>query len=173
VAIADALCKRLDVGGEQIQAIRSAAALHDIGKIGVPDDLLRKPERLTDGEWAMMRRHPDIGFRILSGIKFLQGAAQIVLQHHERYDGLGYPKGLDGENITIGARIFALADAFDSMTSDRPFQVACSFEAGREEIRRCSAKQFDPRVVEAFLQIPMEEWQEIRRTVSAKMDVVN
>jgi putative two-component system response regulator len=167
------IARQMGLGHKEIRSIEQGALLHDIGKIGVPDDLLRKPERLTDSEWALMRRHPEIGFRILSGIKFLQGAAQIVLQHHERYDGLGYPKGLDCENIIIGARIFALADAFDSMTSDRPFQVACSFEAGREEIRRCAGRQFDPGVVEAFLQIPMEEWQEIRRTVSAKMDVVN
>jgi putative two-component system response regulator len=167
------IARQMGLGHKEIRSIEQGALLHDIGKIGVPDDLLRKPERLTDSEWAMMRRHPEIGFRILSGIKFLQGAGQIVLQHHERWDGLGYPKGLDGENIMMGARIFALADAFDSMTSDRPFQVACSFEAGREEIRRCAGKQFDPCVVEAFLQIPMEEWQEIRRTVSAKMDVVN
>jgi putative nucleotidyltransferase with HDIG domain len=167
------IARQMELGPKEIRSIEQGALLHDIGKIGVPDDLLRKPGRLTDSEWAMMRRHPEIGFRILSGIKFLQGAAQIVLQHHERYDGLGYPKGLNGENIIIGARIFALADAFDSMTSDRPFQVACSFEAGRNEIRRCAGRQFDPRIVEAFLQIPMQEWQEIRRTVSAKMNVVN
>lgn len=167
------IARQLALNHREIRSIEQGALLHDIGKIGVPDDLLRKPDRLTDAEWAMMRRHPEIGFRILSGIKFLQGAAQIVLQHHERYDGLGYPKGLSSDSVAIGARIFALADAFDSMTSDRPFQVACSFEAGREEIRRCAGKQFDPRVVEAFLFIPMEELKEIRRAVSSRMEVAN
>jgi len=165
------IARQMGLSQMEIRSIEQGALLHDIGKIGVPDDLLRKPERLSDSEWALVRRHPEIGFRILSGIKFLHGAAQIVLQHHERYDGLGYPKGASADSVAIGARIFALADAFDSMTSDRPFQVACSFDAGREEIRRCAGKQFDPRVVDAFLQIAMEEWQEIRRTVSAKMQV--
>ncbi len=167
------IARQLGLSAREIRSIEQGALLHDIGKVGVPDDLLRKPERLTDAEWAMMRRHPEIGFRILSGIRFLQGAAQIVLQHHERYDGLGYPRGLGNEAIVIGARIFALADAFDSMTSDRPFQVACSFEAGRDEIRRCSGRQFDPQVVEAFLQIPIEEWQEIRQTVSSTVKGAN
>ncbi len=163
------IARQMGLSDKEVRSIEQGALLHDIGKVGVPDDLLRKPERLSDAEWALMRKHPEIGFRILSGIRFLQGAAKIVLQHHERYDGLGYPKGLTGDRIVVGARIFALADAFDSMTSDRPFQAACSFEAGRAEIRRCAGRQFDPQVVEAFLQVPIEEWQEIRRTISSSM----
>lgn len=162
------IARKMNLSQYEIRSIEQGALLHDIGKIGVPDELLRKPGRLSDPEWHLMRKHPEIGFRILSGIKFLQGAAQIVLQHHERYDGLGYPQGLTGDSIVIGARIFALADAFDSMTSDRPFQLACNLEVGCDEIRRCSGRQFDPLVVDAFLGVPVAEWQEIRNAISSR-----
>jgi putative nucleotidyltransferase with HDIG domain len=125
--------------------------LHDIGKIGVSDTILHKPGPLTDEEWVDMRRHPQIGHDMIREIGFLSGAAVIVLAHHERYDGKGYPKGLAADEIPLGARIFVLADTFDAMTSDRPYRAALSSEAARDEIIRCSGTQFDPRCVQAFL----------------------
>lgn len=125
--------------------------LHDIGKIGVSDTILHKPGPLTEDEWVDMRRHPQIGHDMIRDIGFLSGAATIVLAHHERYDGKGYPNGLKSEEIPLGARIFVLADTFDAMTSDRPYRQALTVEASREEIIRCSGTQFDPRCVQAFL----------------------
>jgi putative nucleotidyltransferase with HDIG domain len=125
--------------------------LHDIGKIGVSDTILHKPGPLTDEEWVDMRKHPQIGHDMIRDIGFLSGAAVIVLAHHERYDGKGYPKGLAADEIPIGARIFVLADTFDAMTSDRPYRAALTSEAARDEIIRCSGTQFDPRCVQAFL----------------------
>jgi HD-GYP domain-containing protein (c-di-GMP phosphodiesterase class II) len=113
-----------------------------------------------------MRRHPEIGSRILSGIKVLQSAQEIVLQHQERYDGGGYPAGLGGEEIVLGARIFAVADTLDCITSDRPFQAAASFEAARDEIIRVAGSQLDPWIVDAFHQVPLEEWSQIRHDVA-------
>jgi len=125
--------------------------LHDIGKIGVSDTILHKPGPLTEDEWVDMRRHPKIGHDMIREIPFLSGAASIVLAHHERFDGKGYPNGLKSEEIPLGARIFVLADTFDAMTSDRPYRRALSPEVSREEIIRCSGTQFDPRCVQAFL----------------------
>jgi response regulator RpfG family c-di-GMP phosphodiesterase len=144
------------------RVIQQGAALHDIGKIGVPDDLLRKPGKLSDAEWVLMRKHPLIGYRILSGSKYLHGAAQLVLHHHEKYDGSGYPAGLRGDEISLGARIFAIADTLDCMTSNRPFQAATSFESARDEITRASGAQFDPNAVKAFLSLPLDEWKGLR-----------
>ncbi len=156
------LAKHLGVTGQELQEIQQGAVLHDIGKIGVPDQLLRKPEPLTESEWALMRKHPLIGYRILSGVRFLQGAAQLVLHHHERYDGSGYPAGLKGEEICLGARIFAVADTLDCMTSSRPYQRAMSFETTRSEIARLAGRTLDPKVVAVFLSVPLEEWKSLR-----------
>jgi response regulator RpfG family c-di-GMP phosphodiesterase len=109
-----------------------------------------------------MRKHPLIGYRILSRSKYLIGAAQLVLQHHEKYDGTGYPAGLKGDQIWLGARIFSVADTLDCMTSNRPFQAATSFESARDEIAHASGRQFDPRAVDAFLGLPLDEWKELR-----------
>ena len=125
--------------------------LHDIGKIGVSDSILHKPGPLTDDEWVDMKRHPKIGHDMLKDISFLSGASTIVMAHHERFDGKGYPTGLAADEIPIGARIFVLADTFDAMTSNRPYRAALSVEASREEIISCSGTQFDPRCVQAFL----------------------
>lgn len=125
--------------------------LHDIGKIGVSDSILHKPGPLTDDEWLDMKRHPKIGYDMIKDIGFLSGAAVIVMAHHERFDGKGYPKGLANDEIPIGSRIFVLADTFDAMTSDRPYRAALSVEASRDEIISCSGTQFDPRCVQAFL----------------------
>lgn len=126
------------------------ALLHDIGKIGVPDAILLKPGPLTEPEWAQMRTHPEKGHTILAGTSFLRGAAEIVLAHEERYDGSGYPRGLAGNAIPLGARLFAIVDALDAMTSDRPYRAKVSFERARADLVRGAGSQFDPAAVEAF-----------------------
>jgi putative two-component system response regulator len=146
----------------ELRALEFGSLLHDIGKIGVPDAVLRKPSRLTDEEWMMMRRHPQHGERILAGIKFLEGAARVVSQHHERWDGKGYPLGLQGEQIDLNARILAVSDAFDVMTSDRVYRPRRSFAAAVAELDRCAGTQFDPEIVAAFHRIQHEDWQEPR-----------
>ena len=133
--------------------IQHGALLHDVGKIGDPDDILRKPGPLTLKEWEKMKHHPRIGHEMLRDIPFLTGAAAIVHAHHERFDGKGYPRGLTGNETPRGARILAVADAFDAMTSNRPYRKALSPEVARFEIMRRSATQFDPRVVRAFLSV--------------------
>jgi len=138
-------------GTEEWVDMQRGGLLHDIGKIGVSDTILHKPDKLTEEEWADMRRHPKIGHDMLKDISFLSGAARIVLAHHERFDGKGYPRGLAMDEIPPGARIFVLADTFDAMTSDRPYRKALSPQVAREEIIRCSGTQFDPRCVQAFL----------------------
>ncbi len=137
--------------------------LHDIGKIGIPDAILLKPDRLTAEEWAIMRRHPGIGARLIRDIAFLQGAIPIVRHHHERWDGMGYPDGLRGVEIPLGARIFAVVDAFDAMTFDRPYSRAIPFEAARAELHRSAGTHFDPAVVEAFMRLPDSLLADIRR----------
>jgi len=145
--------------------IRRGAILHDVGKIGVPDAILRKPGKLDASEWEEMKRHPEMGYRMLKHIRFLEPALVIVYCHQERWDGSGYPRGLRGEEIPLGARIFAAVDTFDAMTSDRPYRAALSIEAARDEIRRFSGIQFDPRVADAFLAIDAGVWREIRDRV--------
>jgi putative nucleotidyltransferase with HDIG domain len=134
-----------------IQAIRRAALLHDIGKIGIPDQILYKPGPLSEREWVVMRQHPEIGARILRTIHGLSDVARLVLAHHERYDGSGYPYGLSGENIPMGARILAVVDAYGAMVVDRVYRSARSFREAVDELKRCAGKDFDPIVVEAFL----------------------
>ncbi len=147
----------------QIEDIEQGVLLHDIGKIGIPDGILLKPGPLTPDEWRIMRTHSEIGKRLVERIPFLRGAVPVIYCHHERWDGTGYPRGLKGEEIPLGARIFAVADAFDAMTFDRPYSTAISCEAARKEIQRCSGTHFDPRVVEIFLGIPERIFDEIRR----------
>ena len=161
-----AMARILGFAGEELGTIGRGALLHDIGKIGVPDSILLKPGPLTREEWVEMHRHPDIGFQILKGIPFLATPGEIVLSHQERFDGGGYPRGLKGQEIPIGARIFAIADTFDAITSDRPYRKGQSYDAAREEIRRCSQSQFDPACVEAFLSLDNQKLAEIRATVA-------
>jgi response regulator RpfG family c-di-GMP phosphodiesterase len=149
-------------GGEELKNIALGAFLHDFGKIGISDAVLHKPGKLTPEETELMRQHVRIGYDMVSGISFLSGAAQILLAHQEAYDGSGYPQGLAGKQIPMGARIFAVADTLDAMTSDRPYRNALSFQDAREEIIRCSGSQFDPDVVQAFLSIPDDAWQRLR-----------
>lgn len=165
------LARLLGLQEQDLRVIQQGAVLHDIGKIGLPDNLLRKPSPLSESEWVLMRKHPVIGHRILSGIKFLQGAAELVLHHHERYDGTGYPSGLKGEEISLGARVFAVADALDCMTSSRPYQSPTSFESAREGIVRGKGTRFDPKVIEAFLSVPIEEWKNIQASAKSSMSM--
>jgi putative nucleotidyltransferase with HDIG domain len=149
--------------GPQMKALEFGSLLHDIGKIGVPDAILRKPAKLTDEEWVRMREHPMHGQQILRGIKFLEGAARVVAQHHEKWDGSGYPLGLKGEDVDICARIFSVADAFDAITSDRVYRHGRPYEAAAAELEEWAGCQFDPKVVEAFHRVPKEDWDELRR----------
>ncbi len=146
-----------------IPDLEHGVLLHDIGKIGIPDAILLKPGRLTSEEWQTMRRHPEIGKRLIEGIAFLRGAVPIVYCHHEKWDGSGYPRGLKGDEIPLGARIFSAVDAFDAMTFDRPYSTAIPFDAAQAEIKRCAGSHFDPAVVEAFLRVPDTLLEEIRR----------
>jgi len=155
VAYMELLLEQMNIRGPELATLRRGALLHDVGKIGVPDNVLRKPTALSEGEWAVMKRHPEFGARIIAGIPFLEDVARIVRHHHERWDGMGYPDGLKGDRIPLGARIFAVGDSFDAMTSDRPYRRGLLIDAAREEIRRCAGSQFDPAVVTAFLSIPV------------------
>jgi putative nucleotidyltransferase with HDIG domain len=157
------LGRELGLTGEELRALEFGALLHDIGKIGVPDAILRKPSALTESEWARMREHPLLGQKILRGVQFLEGAARVVAEHHEKWDGSGYPLGLKGEEIDLNARIFGVADAFDAMTSDRVYRHGRSYEQAARELVEFSGQQFDPRVVGAFLRVPREEWDEMAR----------
>jgi putative two-component system response regulator len=147
---------------EDLVDLAHGVLLHDIGKIGIPDRILLKPGPLTPDEWETMRRHPEIGRRLIEKIPFLKGAVPIIYSHHERWDGTGYPQRLKGEEIPLGARIFMVVDAFDAMTFDRPYSKAIPFEAARAEIERCAGSHFDPAVVEAFLRVPDVMLKEIR-----------
>jgi hypothetical protein len=147
--------------------LKRAALLHDVGKIGVSDFILHKPGPLTPEEWEEMRRHPGIAYEMLKGVSFLATPAEIVLSHHERFDGKGYPRALADQEIPLGARIFAVADTFDAMTSDRPYRRALPWETAHDEIVKNSGAQFDPQVVEAFLQA-YEGWLEREATEKAE-----
>jgi diguanylate cyclase (GGDEF)-like protein/putative nucleotidyltransferase with HDIG domain len=162
VAFTLALAGKLRVTQAELPTVRRGALLHDIGKIGVPDAILHKPGPLTEDEWKIMRKHPEWGAGILRGIPFLESAVKVLLAHHERWDGGGYPRGLKGEEIPLGARTFALADTLDAITSDRPYRAARSFSSAREEIARGRGSQFDPAVVDAFLGVPEQEWAILR-----------
>ncbi|MGB6691841.1 MAG: HD domain-containing phosphohydrolase, partial [Terracidiphilus sp.] len=160
------IARVMGCGGEELKNIALGAFLHDFGKIGISDAILHKPGKLTAEETEMMRQHVQIGYDMVSGISFLSGAAQILLAHQECYNGTGYPRGLAGEQIPIGARIFAVADTLDAMTSDRPYRNALSFQNALEEIVRCSGSQFDPDVVQAFFSIPEDAWKHMHTDTS-------
>ena len=156
------IADRMGLSSEDIYHIERGALLHDIGKIGIPDRILLKPGKLTPEEWVEMKKHPIIGYRMCAKIDMFKQASQIVLHHHEAWEGSGYPDGLAGEAIPLGARIFAIADTLDAMTSDRPYRAALPFSAAREEIEKFSGRQFDPALVEVFLSIPETRWRYIR-----------
>ena len=157
------LGREYGLNSEAMKALEFGSLLHDIGKIGVPDSILRKPAKLTEEEWVRMREHPLHGQQILRGIEFLQGASRVVAQHHEKWDGTGYPLGLRAEDIDICARIFAVADAFDAITSDRVYRRGKSYEAAAQELDDWAGRQFDPKVVEAFHRVPKDDWEELHR----------
>jgi len=156
------LGRELGLSPMQLRALEFGALLHDIGKIGVPDAVLHKPAKLSEEEWVRMRLHPAMGSRILSGIDFLAGAARVVAEHHEQWDGSGYPAGLRGAEIDLGARIFAVADAFDAITSDRVYCAGRTYEVALQELDDYAGRQFDPAVVAAFRRVPQHEWDDLR-----------
>lgn len=151
---------RLGITGKDMGILAKGALLHDIGKIGVSDNILLKPAKLDELEWEAMRKHPEIGFAILSEINFLKGPAEIILTHHERFDGTGYPGRLKGNEIPIGSRIFGLVDTLDAMTSNRPYRNELPFEAVVNEIKKFRGSQFDPELADLFLSIPRSKWEE-------------
>jgi HD-GYP domain-containing protein (c-di-GMP phosphodiesterase class II) len=162
----------LGLDKDVLRDLELGALLHDIGKIGVPDAILRKPAKLNAEEWETMKLHPLHGQKILRNIRWLEGAARVVGQHHERWDGAGYPYRLRGEDIDIGARIFAVVDAFDAMVSDRVYRKGRSYEAAMEELDACAGTQFDPMIVEAFKLIPRKDWEILReRSLMEKKEV--
>ena len=161
-----ALAHNLGLKEEALIQLGRGALLHDVGKIGVRDSILLKPGKLTSEEWVEMKKHPQIGYEILQNIDFLAPAAEIVLCHQERWDGKGYPNNLSKSDIPLGARIFAVVDTLDAMTSDRPYRKALSFDTALKEIRSCSGTQFDPQVTEAFLEILPSIWMSIHASVN-------
>jgi response regulator RpfG family c-di-GMP phosphodiesterase len=163
-----AIARKMALPKETINVIARGAFLHDIGKIAIPDNILRKPGKLTDEEMAIMKEHCYRGYRFISSIPFLAEAAEIVYSHQERYDGLGYPRGLKGDEIPLGARIFSIADTLDAMRSDRVYRPAQSFEAARKEIELWSGRQFDPDIVKVFLGMPESIWEELRQDINAR-----
>jgi response regulator RpfG family c-di-GMP phosphodiesterase len=163
-----AIAGRMAIKGQELDEIGRGALLHDVGKIGVPDAVLLKPGKLTPEEWVEMRKHPDIGFNMIAPIPFLSIPSTIVLSHQERFDGRGYPRNLSKEEIHIGARIFAVADTLDAMTSDRPYRKGTTFKNAIEEINRCAGTQFDPEVVRAFNDIGEAGLVKIKADLVAK-----
>ncbi len=156
------LAQRCGCTADQMKQIRRGAYLHDIGKIGIPDSILLKEGKLSPEETTVMQTHVRIGYDVVCRVAFLAGAAEIVLTHQERWDGTGYPQGLAGPEIPVGARIFSIADTLDAMTSDRPYRRALALSAAREEIRREAGRQFDLEIVRVFLSVPDEVWVTIR-----------
>jgi putative nucleotidyltransferase with HDIG domain len=159
---AQALARSLGVERKQLRAIEWGALLHDVGKIAIPDAILRKTGRLTDDEWHVMRQHPSWGYEMLADVKFLEPALEIVYSHHERWDGEGYPRGLETEEIPLAARIFSVVDTYDSITSDRPYRRARSHGEAIIELCRVAGTQLDPDVVEAFIRLPEVEIRRLR-----------
>jgi HD-GYP domain-containing protein (c-di-GMP phosphodiesterase class II) len=147
------LAQAMGMSDEALVHMRHGALLHDMGKIGIPDSILHKPDKLNDEEWEIMRKHPDLAFNMLNSIDYLRDALEIPYFHHERWDGSGYPQGLKGEQIPLAARIFAVADVWDALTSNRPYRPAWTREQARDYIREQSGMHFDPQVVELFLKV--------------------
>jgi HD-GYP domain-containing protein (c-di-GMP phosphodiesterase class II) len=156
------LARRAGFPPALLPSLEQGALLHDIGKIAVADAILLKPAKLTSEEWVEMRKHSAAGDEMLKRVPFLRPAGAIVRHHHERFDGTGYPDALKGSEIPLGARLFTVADTLDAMTSDRTYRKAPGIEAAREEVQRCSGKQFDPHIVQLFLKIPAATWMQVR-----------
>ena len=159
------LAEEYGITGRDLDDIERGATLHDIGKIGVRDAVLLKPGPLDEQEWVEMRRHPALGYEILRGINFLERARMIPLHHQEKWNGTGYPARLQGEEICIGARIFAVVDTYDAITSDRPYRKSSTYEIARSEIAKVTGTQLDPAVVAVWMGIPQAVWDRIREEV--------
>jgi HD-GYP domain-containing protein (c-di-GMP phosphodiesterase class II) len=155
------LGRAMNIRESELRHIRHGALLHDIGKMGIPDSILLKEDTLTDEEWERMSQHPGFAYEMLSSIRYLQPALDIPYCHHEKWDGTGYPRGLRGSEIPIAARIFAVADVWDAITSDRPYRKAWSKEEALEHIREQSGKYFDPQVVEEFFRLISEDQDQL------------
>jgi response regulator RpfG family c-di-GMP phosphodiesterase len=166
------LGRELNLSDSEMVALEHGALLHDIGQIALPDYILHKSHSLSEDEWTLMRRHIDYGAQILSSIKFLHDARLLVLQHHEKWDGSGYPLGLKETEICLNARIFAVADALDAITSDRSYRPAQGFDVAEEEIRRCAGAHFDPTVVAAFFAVPHGEWEDLRAQATTSSTIL-
>jgi len=160
-----AMARHRGLSDEQVRVIARGAFLHDIGKMAIPDGILRKPGPLTAEEVSIMREHCYHGYQMLRKIPFLAEASDIVYSHQEKWDGSGYPRGLRGEEIPLGSRIFSVADTLDAITSDRPYRPKQSLQAAKEEIQRFSGRQFDPDVVATFLAMPDHIWDDLRREI--------
>jgi putative nucleotidyltransferase with HDIG domain len=160
-----ALAQAMGLESDDLRAIARGAFLHDIGKIAIPDSILLKPGKLSEEEIVIMKQHCERGYGIVRKIPFLREAAEIVYAHQERFDGTGYPRGLRGNEIPLGARIFAIADSLDAMTSDRPYRKGTTFAGAIKEIVQCAGKQFDPRIVEVFVSLPEETWSGLRMDI--------
>jgi putative nucleotidyltransferase with HDIG domain len=163
-----AIARHMGLSADQIRIIARGAFLHDIGKMAIPDAILRKPGKLNPDELAIMREHCYRGFQLLKRIPFLGEASDIVYSHQEHFDGSGYPRGLKGEEIPLGARIFSVADTLDAITSDRPYRAAQTIQAAKIEIEKWAGRQFDPEVVKAFLSMPNNIWEDLRREIDAQ-----
>ncbi len=164
-----AIARAMRLPDEEVESIAHGAFLHDIGKMAIPDSVLRKPGPLTPDEVLIMREHCLRGYQMVCKIPFLADAAEIVYAHQERWDGTGYPRGLKGEEIPLGARIFSIADTLDAITSDRPYRAAQSYQAARDEIEQWSGRQFDPVIVRVFLAMPQSIWERVRVQVHSQV----
>ncbi len=160
------LLRRVDPKLAENPQMEFGFLLHDVGKVAIPDGILHKAGRLGGDEELLMRRHPEIGWEILRGIPFLEEASQIVRHHHERFDGSGYPEGLRGEEIPLPARAFAVADAFDAITTERPYRPAATIADARTTIAAAAGTHFDPRMVDALGEIPDETLERIRTEIA-------
>jgi putative nucleotidyltransferase with HDIG domain len=158
-----ALAKAMGIRGENLKALEWGALLHDVGKMVVPDEILRKSGPLTEEEWLIMKQHPGWGYEMLAEVRFLQPAAiDVVYSHHERWDGQGYPRGIGGVQIPLVARIFAVVDAYDALTSDRPYRRACGHQQALTELRRVAGQQLDPGATERFCELSEVELRRLR-----------
>lgn len=169
-AFSVALSRAMGLPSDQVKIIARGAFLHDIGKIAIPDAILRKPGTLSRNELALMREYCRCSYEMLRDVPYLSGVAEIVHAHREHHDGTGYPRGLRGEQIPLGARLIGMASALDSITSHRPYRPAESIRMAREEIERSSGRQFDPEIVRAFLSMPENVWSDLRRQINARIN---
>jgi putative nucleotidyltransferase with HDIG domain len=165
-----AIARAMGLPREQINTIARGAFLHDIGKIAIPDKILNKPGKLTKEEMEVMGEHAYHGYQIVKKIPFLNEAADIVYSHQERFDGTGYPRGLKGERIPLGARIVAVTNTLDAITSDQIYRPKQTLQAAKVEINKWAGRQFDPEVVKVFLEMPDNIWDDLRHEIRAKSD---